>query len=268
MRRSDVDSCMSIRRLEKRRSKNPVWDRLAVVLMTLVVAGGLDIVLRSLAPGAGNELGGLDGLYSYDGIDRLCKLLLIIACFWWISESPRRTSDADLSGLKMIQAIEGELRVRERGKLIEKVVAKGVDLGGADLRAANLEGLDLKRAEFRRSNLRAADLRRTDLRSADLSAARMESALLLDSNLRKAQLRNAYLASVNLTGANLRGVDLTGAYVGGANFTGVTNLTLQQFSGVRWIQGDPPVGLGKKLASFVRERFVRTHDGWVRCVGP
>lgn len=258
---------MSLRSPLSQWSQKPVWDRVGVVLVTLILAGGLDVLLRGLALGDGYELNGLDGLYTYDGIDRLCKLIVTIACFWWISEAPRRKADADLSGLRLIQAIEGEMRVRERGKLIEKVLAKGVDLGGTDLRMANLQGLDLKEAGFRRANLKGADLRKADLRSADLSGSNLESAQFLEARLRKAQLRNAYLASANLKSSDMKNAVLDGAYLGGADFTGVRNLTVEQLKGARWMHGDPPIGLPDEIASFVRDRFIRTVGNWVRYAG-
>lgn len=258
---------MSIWSREPQWSQKLGWNRLGVVLVTLIFAGGLDMLLRGLAMGGGYELDGFDSLYSYDGLDRLAKLLVIIACFWWISESPRRRSDADLAALKTIRAIEGDMRVRERGRLIEKVIAKGVDLGGTDLRNANLEKMSLQAAKLRRSNLMGADLRKTDLRAANLSAALLKAAQLVGSNLKKAQLNNAYLAGANLTSSDMKGVDLAGAYVGRAEFTAVRNLTTEQIKGAWWMQGDPPIGLPEELASFVRNRFISTRDGAVRFAG-
>ena len=71
---------------------------------------------------------------------------------------------------------------------LEKAVASGADLGGADLRGANLGGADLGDANLRGAYLDGADLG--------------------DANL-----RGAYLDGANLYGANLRGEVLTKAPV-------------------------------------------------------
>ena len=75
---------------------------------------------------------------------------------------------------------------------LEKAVASGADLTGANLRHADLTGANLSNA-----NLRYADLRDANLSGADLR----------DANLRGASLRYVDLTGANLTGANLSGAD-------------------------------------------------------------
>ena len=81
-----------------------------------------------------------------------------------------------------------------------------------------LRGVDLAGANLRDCNLRYADLRGADLTEACLANAQLESALLPNARLSDADLRGANLDNAILANADLRGANLEGASVDGASF--------------------------------------------------
>ncbi|MDH5541924.1 MAG: pentapeptide repeat-containing protein [Nitrospinota bacterium] len=105
---------------------------------------------------------------------------------------------------------------------VEEGVARGVNLAGADLKAANLEGAELSYANLAEANLSIANLKGAKLWKADLRKASLEQANLADVDLRYAHLFGAYLGGANLVRAKLNGVTLARVYLRGANFEGAT----------------------------------------------
>jgi hypothetical protein len=95
---------------------------------------------------------------------------------------------------------------------IQKLVADGTDLRGADLRGAGLG----------RANLRGAGLGRANLRGANLGGANLDGANLGGADLGGANLDGAYLGGAYLGGAYLGGANLGGANLDGANLDGAT----------------------------------------------
>jgi hypothetical protein len=104
---------------------------------------------------------------------------------------------------------------------LEKAVADGVSLIGANLSGANLAG----------ANLRSANLVDADLTNANLSSAYLVDANLFSADLTGANLRGADLYGANLSGAYLCFADLTGADLIDACLTGM-DLTGVKLSGV------------------------------------
>ena len=93
----------------------------------------------------------------------------------------------------------GEIIVEMEAETLKEVVEKNkVILRGADLWGANLRGANLRGADLQEANLRGVDLQGADLREA---------------NLWGANFWGADLQKVNLQGANLRGTDLWGAKI-------------------------------------------------------
>jgi hypothetical protein len=109
---------------------------------------------------------------------------------------------------------------------LEKAVADGVNLSGADLAGANLAGADLTNV-----NLVDADLVRANLVDADLSGANLAGANLAGANLRGANLANANLTNANLSSAYLVDADLFGANLFSANLSGA------KYKGVPIVRG-------------------------------
>jgi uncharacterized protein YjbI with pentapeptide repeats len=115
-------------------------------------------------------------------------------------------------------------------ELLEKAVAIGVDLSGAELRGQGLARLDLSRARLAKANLRGANLVGTNLTEAKLSEADLGSADMYGAILHKTDLAKANLADANMTkvhavwaflkGANLSETNLTKADLTGANLNG------------------------------------------------
>ena len=94
---------------------------------------------------------------------------------------------------------------------IELEIARGADLGGA-----NLGGANLYRANLGGANLGGADLGGANLGGADLGGANLGGANLGGANLYRANLGGANLYRANLGGANLYRANLGGANLGGA----------------------------------------------------
>ena len=82
----------------------------------------------------------------------------------------------------------------------------GADLEGASLVGANLEGANLDRARLDGASLDGANLSGASLDGASLSGARLDGA-----NLDRARLDGASLDGARLVGANLDGANLSGA---------------------------------------------------------
>jgi hypothetical protein len=81
--------------------------------------------------------------------------------------------------------------------LVERAVAKGVDLSGADL-----SGKDLSRADFSGARLAGANLRRSNLLRTDFTGATLSEADLQSSDMFGAILYRTNLARANLSDAN------------------------------------------------------------------
>mgnify|MGYP002623776984 CR=1 FL=1 len=94
---------------------------------------------------------------------------------------------------------------------VERAVALGVDLEGANLNNANLEDANLSNAKLKRAYLIEANLSHVNLCNANLYNAYLENANLYRSNLMKADLRNATLNEANLKYAFLNSAELRNA---------------------------------------------------------
>ena len=97
---------------------------------------------------------------------------------------------------------------------LEKAVAAGKSMRGADLTGADLTGAVLTGADLTGAVLTDADLTGADLTGADLTGA-----VLTGADLTDADLTGAVLTGAVLTGADLTGADLTGAVLTGADLT-------------------------------------------------
>ena len=119
---------------------------------------------------------------------------------------------------------------------VEKAVADGANLRGADLEGANLRGADLGGA---------------NLRDSYLAGANLEGANLRGTNLDGANLRDSYLAGANLRGAYLDGANLVGAYLDGE----ILKIAPLQMLGLTWPVLITPgyMRIGCQL---------HTHDAW------
>jgi hypothetical protein len=125
-----------------------------------------------------------------EGVERFRELQGEIDCDWtW------------LHSIWAAVAMPDDYRWAVEHNLLPAVMAKYVDLSGANLRGADLYG---------------ANLRGANLRGAHLYGANLYGANLYGANLRGANLRGA-----NLRGADLRGADLCGADL--TNTIGVKN---------------------------------------------
>ncbi len=95
---------------------------------------------------------------------------------------------------------------------VERSIAPGADLHGANLRRANFHDADLYGANLRGADLHGANLRRANFHDADLYGADLRGASLYGADLRGADLHGA-----DLRGADLHGADLYGANLYSAN---------------------------------------------------
>jgi len=105
---------------------------------------------------------------------------------------------------------EGEAGMTTR-QMLEKAIASGADLSGADLTGADLSGANLYGADLSGANLYGADLSWADLSGANLSRTDLSEANLYGANLYGANLSGANLSGANLYGANLSEANLYGA---------------------------------------------------------
>ena len=119
------------------------------------------------------------------------------------------------------QAVLFSCEAKTLREAVEKAVAEGVSLAGADLTGANLSGATLYRAD-----LSGATLYRADLTGANLTRVNLSGANLTWANLTGANLTGANLTRVNLSGADLTRADLTRANLEGANLTRATGAEL------------------------------------------
>jgi hypothetical protein len=88
---------------------------------------------------------------------------------------------------------------------LERAVASGANLAGANLAGANLAGAYLAGADLAGAYLAGANLAGAYLTDADLARACLAGADLADADLADADLADADLAGANLAGADLAG---------------------------------------------------------------
>ena len=97
------------------------------------------------------------------------------------------------------------------GARLDRVRARGLSLGKANLSNASLSEAHLCFADLVAADLRGANLARTDLCFAPLMDANLSNANLTDADLNNARLNGANLTNANLSNALLFNADLTGA---------------------------------------------------------
>ena len=172
-----------------------------------------------------------------------------------------------------------------------RLILKGADLSGADLREAKLVGADLREAKLVGAKLREAklvgaklreaDLRGTDLRGrnlsepnritwvhpnmlseADLSGTDLRGADLRAADLREADLSEADLSEADLLGADLRAANLSGTDLRAANLSG-TDLREADLSGMnlrgRDLSGADLSNAKLRLAQLSEASFIDAH---------
>jgi len=145
---------------------------------------------------------------------------------------------------------------------LEKAVAAGANLYGADLYGANLSRANLYGANLSGANLYGANLSRANLYGAklygaDLSGANLYGANLSRADLSRADLSGANLSRADLSGANLYGADLSRADLSGADLYGA-NLSRANLYGAK----NAELGIAQT-------RILPDGDliGWKKCKG-
>lgn len=122
------------------------------------------------------------------------------------------------------------------------VVARRVNLVGADLCEANLQGSDLSEADLSGANLRRANLRRANLRRANVSESDLSEAALHNADLTAAVFTRVDLSAANLPAAQLSGGSFVGADFSEANLCRANlrraDLTEARFIGANLSQTD------------------------------
>lgn len=137
----------------------------------------------------------------------------------------------------------------------------GVDLTGVDLTGVGLTGVDLTGAKLDSCVFDEADLSKATL-PANLTTIKSMNKAIIDGvnfctgsdlqglKLKQASWKNAQVRYTNLSNADLSNAKLDNTDFTGSDLTGVTGLTLEQLSKVKYLCGVK--GLNKKLEKKLR----------------
>lgn len=105
-------------------------------------------------------------------------------------------------------AILGATEAVDFKAALAALVRAGVNLSGANLRAADLAGAGLRGAMLSGARMAFCDLRGADLRNSDLSGADLQKADLRESLMQGCNLLDADLREANLVNTSLVGVKI------------------------------------------------------------